>query len=137
MPKNYYHILNIDKDATAEEFRKAYRRLSHLYHPDKGSATSDAGKFIEVNEAYKVLNDPDKKSAYDHKRAEGNVPVGRSGKVREESSNARPGSGYSDDYFMEMDDYITELFNRFFGERPGRSQGHNPPDHIHYDDLVR
>ncbi|MCF8235446.1 MAG: DnaJ domain-containing protein [Bacteroidales bacterium] len=136
MPKNYYHILRIDKDATAEEIRKAYRRLSHLYHPDKCSATSDAGKFIEVNEAYKVLNDPDKKRDYDQSTDEGNVPINRSGRMGEESSYRRPGS-YSDEIFIEMDDYISELFHSLFGDRPKRSVGNFPPGHIHYDDLVR
>jgi len=136
MPKNYYHILGINKDATAEEIRKAHRRLSHLYHPDKGSATQDAGKFIEVSEAYKVLNDPGKNHSYDHNREEGNVPVNRSGRMRKESNYRRPRS-YSDEFFIEIDDYITDLFNSFFDDCPERSSCNNPPDHIHYDDLVR
>jgi len=60
--KNYYDILEISKGASQEEIKKAYRKLAHQYHPDKGG---DEKKFKEINEAYQVLGNPQKKAQYD------------------------------------------------------------------------
>jgi len=51
--KDYYQILGIKKEASAEEIRRAYHRLAHQHHPDKGG---DSQKFKEINEAYQVLS---------------------------------------------------------------------------------
>ncbi|HMQ02272.1 MAG TPA: DnaJ domain-containing protein, partial [Candidatus Doudnabacteria bacterium] len=63
MAKNYYDILGVSKTATADEIKKAYRKLAHKYHPDKGEG-NDA-RFKEVNEAYQVLSSSEKRSQYD------------------------------------------------------------------------
>jgi len=63
MAKNYYEILGVSKDATAEEIKKAFRKLAHQYHPDKPNG--DETKFKEINEAYQVLSNPEKKQQYD------------------------------------------------------------------------
>ena len=64
MPKDYYKILGITKEASEEEVKKAYRRLAHQYHPDK--AGGDETKFKEINEAYQVLSDKARREQYDH-----------------------------------------------------------------------
>ncbi|MDD5606275.1 MAG: molecular chaperone DnaJ [Candidatus Pacebacteria bacterium] len=61
--KDYYKILGIDKNASSEEIKKAYRKLAHQYHPDK--RTGDENKFKEINEAYQILSDKEKRSQYD------------------------------------------------------------------------
>lgn len=64
--KEYYQILGLDKDASLEDIKKAYRRLALKYHPDKNPGSSDAEEsFKEINEAYAVLSDPEKKAHYD------------------------------------------------------------------------
>ncbi len=63
MAKNYYEILGVDRGASDEEIKKAFRKLAHQYHPDKTGG--DEIKFKEINEAYQVLSDKQKRSQYD------------------------------------------------------------------------
>lgn len=64
--KNYYETLGVDKNATPDEIKSAYRKLAKKYHPDLNKDNpSAAEKFKEVNEAYECLSDPTKKSNYD------------------------------------------------------------------------
>ncbi len=63
MPNDYYKILGLEKTATEADIKRAYRKLAHQYHPDKGGG--DEKKFKEVSEAYQVLSDPEKRKQYD------------------------------------------------------------------------
>jgi len=63
MAKDYYKLLDIEKGASQEEIKKAFRKLAHKYHPDK--QTGDEEKFTEINEAYQVLSDEKKRATYD------------------------------------------------------------------------
>ena len=63
MAKDYYQILGVDKKASADEVKKAFRKLAHKYHPDKG--TGDEAKFKEISEAYGVLSNEKKRQEYD------------------------------------------------------------------------
>jgi molecular chaperone DnaJ len=65
-----YKILGVDKNASADEIKKAYRKLAHQHHPDKKSG--DAEKFKEINEAYQILSDSKKRSQYDQFGTTGN-----------------------------------------------------------------
>ena len=58
--KDYYKILEIDKNASQEDIKKSFRKLAHKYHPDKNGG--DDNKFKEVNEAYQVLSDEKKRA---------------------------------------------------------------------------
>ena len=72
MGKDYYNILGVNKNATGEEIKKAYRRLALKYHPDRNKDDPSAeGKFREASEAYEVLSDPKKRSTYDQFGEEG------------------------------------------------------------------
>ncbi len=67
MDKNYYDILGVSKTATQDEIKSAYKKLAFKYHPDHNPGDNAAAdKFKEVNEAYQVLGDPDKRAQYDN-----------------------------------------------------------------------
>lgn len=64
--KDYYKILNVDKKATKEQIKKAYKKLALQYHPDKNSDPEAIDKFKDINEAHEVLSDDTKRSHYDN-----------------------------------------------------------------------
>lgn len=84
MAANYYDLLGVSKNASAEEIKKAFRTKAHQHHPDKQSG--DAAKFKEINEAYQVLGDTEKRQQYDQfgqthdqARRQGGGPAGAAG----------------------------------------------------------
>ena len=101
--KDYYTILGMPRTASAEDIKKAYRKLAHEHHPDKKHGNE--AKFKEVNEAYQVLSDPKKRSQYDNfgfAYNEGGFDPGQTG-------------GYN---FTQED-----IFNMFGGMRGGQGGG--------------
>lgn len=114
MAKDYYKILGIEKSASKEEVKKAFRKLAHKYHPDKGGG--DEAKFKEINEAYQVLSDDRKRAEYDSY-----------GQTFGEGFNAQGGqgfngfdfSGFGQQGFEGMD--LDEIFGEFFGGNRGRA----------------
>lgn len=78
MARDYYEILDVPKTASQDEIKKAFRKLAHKYHPDKGGG--DEAKFKELNEAYQALSDPEKRKRYDqfgHAGAQGGFGGGQ------------------------------------------------------------
>ena len=104
--RDYYEVLGVDKNATADQIRKAYRKLAIKYHPDKNPDDKDAEeKFKEAAEAYDVLSDDEKRKKYDqfgHDMGPQGFPGG--------------GGGYYSSGGMSMDD-IFEHFGDIFGGR--------------------
>lgn len=80
MGKDYYDILGIQKDASEDDIKKAYRKQALRYHPDKNKSPGAEDKFKEIAEAYDVLSDPKKKDIYDR--------FGEDGKFRRVPSRA-------------------------------------------------
>lgn len=72
MDKNYYDILGVSNNASHDEIKKAYRRLSLIHHPDKNGNHED-DKFKELNEAYTILSDINNRKNYDNRNANGNI----------------------------------------------------------------
>ena len=64
--KDYYGILGLKRDASADDIKKAYRKLAHKYHPDVSKDSKGEEKFKDVSEAYKALKDPEARAAYDN-----------------------------------------------------------------------
>jgi len=63
--RDYYEVLGVSREASAEEIKRAFRRLAMKYHPDRNKSPDAEAKFKEINEAYEVLSDPEKRAAYD------------------------------------------------------------------------
>ena len=105
--RDYYEVLGVDKNASANDIKKAYRKLAIQYHPDKNPGDKEAEeKFKEAAEAYGVLSDPDKKARYDQFGFEGLGGAGGAGGFN--------GAG------MDIND-IFSMFGDIFGGRGGFS----------------
>ncbi len=109
MKKDYYEILGVSKDASQEEIKKAFHKLAHKYHPDKGG---DAEKFKEINEAYQVLGNKEKRAQYDRfgSTFEGGGFYGSG------SQESPFGANFDFNSFGNFDSSIFEdIFSEFFG----------------------
>ncbi len=107
--RDYYEILNLERDARADQVKHAYRKMAVKYHPDKNKSDNAEAKFKEAAEAYEVLADPKKRQLYDQYGHEG----------------LRDTSGH-DVTHMNVGDIFNDIFGDVmgFGGRRGAQQGH-------------
>ena len=116
--KDYYQALGVARDAPADEVKRAYRKLARKYHPDVSKEPHAEKRMKEVNEAYEVLSDPQKRAAYD-----------QLGKGHQPGQDFRPPPGWDEGFeFSERDPSGAEAaeFSEFFSEifrRTGRGAG--------------
>ncbi|MDR1943351.1 MAG: molecular chaperone DnaJ [Synergistaceae bacterium] len=112
--KDYYDILGVPRDATADDIKKAYRKMARKYHPDANQGNADAEKkFKEINEAHDVLGDAQKRAQYDQFGYVGDTPPGG-------------GFGGRDPFGGMGGDIFGDIFESFFGGGGGGRSRQNP-----------
>ena len=117
--KDYYEILGVSRDASEKDIKKAYRKLARKYHPDANPDDPEAEtRFKQINEAYQVLNNPEKRRAYDQF---GHAASGRSQAGGFGGFDARDFGGFGD--FEDLND----IFDAFFGGGTRSSRGSRRP----------
>jgi molecular chaperone DnaJ len=116
--RDYYEVLGVERNASQEEIKKAYRRLARKYHPDVNKDDPKAAeKFKEVSEAYEVLSDPQKRARYDQ--------FGH-----EDPTQGMGGAGFDGAGFGDFSGF-GDIFDMFFGG--GRSRGPHRGDDLEYE----
>src|SRR2546430_15595956 len=130
--RDYYKVLGVERAAGADRIKAAYRRLARKYHPDVSKEPNAEARFKEMQEAYEVLKDPEKRAAYDQLGAnwkageqfrpppdwgsgfEFSGAAGRAGGARRGAGRARwSGAGAEDGAFAEQD--FSDFFSSLFG----------------------
>ncbi len=110
--RDYYEILAVERNASEQDLKSAFRKLAKDHHPDRNPGDKDAEqKFKELNEAYEVLKDPQKRAAYDrfgHAAFEGGM-----------GGRGAGGAGFGPDFASSMSDIFDDLFGEFMGGRRG------------------
>ena len=123
--RDYYEVLGIDRNASASEIKKAYRKLAKKYHPDTNPGDKEAeAKFKEVTEAYEILSDSEKKAQYDQ--------YGHA--AFEQGAGGFNGGGFGGfDFGGDMGDIFGDIFGGMFGggSRGGARQANRPTQGAH------
>jgi molecular chaperone DnaJ len=115
--RDYYEVLGIDRSASQDEIKKAYRQMARQFHPDVSDAPDAETRFKELNEAYEVLSDPEKRVTYDR------------------YGHAMPGgTGFGFDFgFRDPFEIFEEVFGRGFGFRTSARRGPRRGADLRYD----
>lgn len=123
--KDYYEVMGLARDASQEDVKKAYRRLARKYHPDVSSEPDAEARFKQLGEAYEVLKDPEKRTAYD-----------KLGDRWQEGQEFRPPPDWNFDFrggagpgeFREFSDVgeFSDFFENLFGGRARAAGGRRP-----------
>jgi len=122
--KDYYEIIGVDKTATQAEIKRAYKKLARKYHPDVSKEANAESLFKELGEAYEVLKDPEKRSAYDQLGQ--NWKAGQDFKTPPEwdAGFEFNGGGFTGADDKDYSDFFESLFGRGFQHgSPGQSRG--------------
>ena len=112
--RDYYDVLGVQRGATDQDLKSAFRKFAKEFHPDRNPGDKGAEqKFKDVSEAYEVLKDPQKRAAYDQ--------FGHA--AFEQGSGGRGGQGgFGPDFAASMSDIFEDLFGDFMGQRRGRQR---------------
>ncbi|MEK9151758.1 MAG: molecular chaperone DnaJ [Patescibacteria group bacterium] len=125
-PKDYYALLGVQKNASEDEIKAAFRKLAHQFHPDKQGG--DVEKFKEINEAYQVLSNPEKRSRYD-----------QYGPGFEQAGQGFGGGGFSGGFdgagvnfnFNDLGEMFGDIFGGSGGTRTREVRGHHIEMDLH------
>lgn len=124
--KDYYQILGVSKSASADEIKKAYRKLARKYHPDISKESNAAARMAEVNEANEVLGDPEKRAAYDTVGAQAWARGARSGDDVRPPPGWDTGFEFSDGGGRGDEADYSEFFEQMFGRSARAQRGGGP-----------
>jgi curved DNA-binding protein len=123
--RDYYQTLGVSKSATQDEIKSAFRKLARKYHPDTAQDKKSAEeKFKEINEAYEVLSDPEKRKKYDEYGAnwqQGGFQPPPGGGYTWEEFSGRPGDGGTEFHFGGTG--FSDFFEQLFGSRRRGGRG--------------
>ena len=148
--KDYYTILGVKKDASADEIKKAFRKLARKHHPDVNQGDKAAEeKFKDINEAYEVLSDEDKRAKYDRFGAEWQQFAGSGGRPQDfnwGAWGAQPGSGGTQYRTVSPEEFeqmfgggsgggFSDFFEMLFGTMGGRTRSGFGGSYTTTDDL--
>src|SRR5256886_8026156 len=121
--RDYYETLGVPKTATEDDMRSSFRKLARKYHPDVAKDKKAAEeKFKEINEAYEVLGDPEKRKKYDQLGADWNRPGGFQPPPEWQRQGQQPGGGFyqlggdgGGGQFAFVGTGVSDVFEGFFG----------------------
>lgn len=122
--KDYYAIMGVNRDATQEDIKRAYRKLARKYHPDVSKESNAEERFKELGEAYEVLKDAQKRAEYDQLGA--NWKAGQEFKPPPDwnTQNQFHGGGFAEADAGQFSDFFESLFGRGGFERHAQSHAH-------------
>ena len=120
--RDYYEIMGLEREATQDQIKRAYRKLARKYHPDVSKEKDAEASFKEVGEAYEVLKDPEKRAAYDQLGA--NWKVGQEFHPPPDWNEGFEfsGGGFTDRDASSFSDFFEQLFGQEFDRHPARYQ---------------
>lgn len=121
--KDYYKILGVERGATQDEIKRAYRKMARTYHPDVNKEEGAEAKFKDAGEAYEVLKDPEKRAAYDELGANWQQGQQFRPPPNWDAGFEFSGGGYTNADASQFSDFFEEMFG---GMRGGRGGGHAP-----------
>ena len=129
--QDYYETLGVERKASQDEIKRAYRKLARKYHPDVNKDESAKGMFEKINEAYEVLGDPEKRKKYDQ--------LGENWKHGQDfaagGGRGFGSGGFSSSYGGGQSGDFSDFFNQFFGGGHDRTAGHRRGRATSFEDL--
>ena len=130
--KDYYNIMGLDRNASQDEIKRAYRKLARKYHPDVSKEADAEARFKELGEAYAVLKDPEKRAAYDELGANWKAGQDFQPPPDWDAGFEFSGGGYADGGASSHSDFFESLFGGGFGS--ARSDGRHAGFHARGED---
>jgi DnaJ-class molecular chaperone len=125
--KDYYRILGVDRKADDKTIKSAYRRLARKHHPDVAKGKDSGDRFKEINEAYEVLSDPEKRRRYDS--------LGPDWQRYTQAPPGGPGGGFGVEYDLGGGGDFSDFFRTIFGDMAGRAGSRG--EGVRLEDLFR
>lgn len=139
--RDYYAVMGLERDATADEVKRAYRKLARKYHPDVSDETDAEVRFKELGEAYEVLKDPEKRAAYDQLGADWKAGQDFRPPPDWDAGFEFGGGGFTGERPEAFSDFFEQLFGhthgpRGFEPRRGSTHGYQMQGEDHFAKVL-